>query len=137
MEEEIGKIIQVANGKIVVQIEAGGQCKLCGAAQACQPAQATMRQMELPYHSQDLNIGDKVIIHFKPQIRVLSAALVFILPILFMIAGYFIGQGLFASEGMAVLFSFVGLSVSFLLLRLINRFTANSKNFVPNIIKLS
>lgn len=137
MEEEVGKIIRVADGKIVVQIDAGSQCKLCGAAQACHPAQATTRQLELPYQSQDLNIGDEVMVRFKPQIRVLSAALVFILPILFMIAGYFIGQSIFKNESMAVLVSFGALMVSFLALWIINRFSARSKNFVPNIIKLS
>lgn len=137
MEEEVGKIIQVANGKIIVQIKSGGQCHLCGAAQACNPAQATVRQLELPYQNEDLKIGDEVMIQFKPQIRVLSAALVFILPIFFMIAGYFIGQTIFNTEGKAVLSSFLGLMVAFLVLRIINRFSARSENFLPSIIKLS
>lgn len=137
MEEEVGKIIQVANGKIIVQIKSGSQCELCGAAQACNPAQATVRQLELPYQNEDIKIGDEVMIQFKPQIRVLSAALVFILPIFFMIAGYFIGQTIFKNEGMAVFSSFLGLMVAFLVLRIINRFSARSENFLPSIIKLS
>ena len=133
MEQEIGKIINIINGKLIVQIESGDQCKLCGSAHACLTLTQTTRQIEIPHKNENVKIGDRVSIGFKPQTRLLSSVLVFLMPVIFLIVGYFVGNQLFQRENMAILFSFLGLVFSFLLLWLLNKFFIRSTNFDPMI----
>lgn len=133
MEQEIGKIVNIIDGKVIVQIESGEQCKLCGSAHACMTLTQTTRQIEIPYNNENVKIGDRVAIGFKPQTRLLSSFLVFLMPIIFLVAGYFVGDRLFQRENMAILFSFLGLAFSFLMLRFLNKFFSRSTNFNPMI----
>jgi positive regulator of sigma E activity len=61
--------------------------------------------------------------------------MVFFLPVIFLIAGYFLGVKLFAAEGMAIISAFAGLVLAFVILWGLNRLFARDKNFLPTIEK--
>ncbi|HEX9970584.1 MAG TPA: SoxR reducing system RseC family protein [bacterium] len=136
MENEVGTIVKIKQGKMLIELNSGGQCNLCGAAEACVPVNDAGRKITLPYSNTNLKVGNKVRIIIKPKIRIISAVMVFVIPILFLIIGYFIGIKIFETENLAIVFSFVGLLLSFGLLWMINKIISNGQNFIPAIVEL-
>lgn len=135
METEEGKIISFKDGKAVVQMEAGSQCTHCGARHACSAMGGLVRQIEIPAKN-DVQVGDHVTISYQSQSRIVSAIIVFMLPVLFLIAGYFIGFSLFGTEGKAILTSLGGLGIAFILNWGLNKIFEKDRHFVPMIVKI-
>lgn len=87
----------------------GENCTSCGLC----PGQ-TVRVFAV--NSAGAKTGDTVIIDMADK-KVLSAAfLVYIVPVIMLIAGYFISDALFHSEGLAILTGFIFLAVTFVIL---------------------
>lgn len=138
MEKEQGKIVRITNGKAVVQMEVSGECNNCALRESCCALSSDRtRQIEIPIvkNMGNLREGDNITLSFQPQTRIMSAFLVFILPIVFLIAGYFIGLTFFGTEGKAILTGFAGLIVAFTLIWRLNKILAREKSFLPKILK--
>ena len=139
MEIEEGIVLKIHNGKAVIQMENCSECQTCGAKHACiSLSNESARQIEIPVTKEmnQINEGDKIRLSFKPQSRIFSAFLVFILPILVLIASYFIGMKIFGTEGKAILSGFCGLLVTFVLIRLIDKLLVKENSFMPTIQKI-
>lgn len=139
MEIEAGKIIRIINGKAIVEMETSGECQTCGAKQSCCAiGGSSKRQIEIPLvnNRDKLQEGDQIMLSYQPQARLLSAFLVFMLPIIFLIVGYFIGLNVFHTEGKAILIGLVGLLISFFVIWGLNKFVIREKNFLPQILKV-
>ncbi|MBD3289364.1 hypothetical protein GF337_11225 [candidate division KSB1 bacterium] len=140
MEIEQGKIIQLGHGKATIQMESSSECRTCGARHACcSIGGETARRIEIPVseNREDLKEGDDVTIRFEPQTRIFSAFLVFIMPIILLITGYYIGMNVFATEGKAILTGFGGLLMAFIMIWGLNKFFAKEKRFIPTIDRSS
>lgn len=136
MEEEVGTIVKIRDGNIVIELATGGQCKLCGSTEVCMPANDTGRKITLPHSDKNLKVGTKVKVVFQPKIRILSAVLVFLMPTIFLIFGYFLGMKIFEAENIAIFFSLLGLLFSIGLLWLMNRLFRNRRNFIPSVVAM-
>jgi len=136
MDVEKGKIVNIDSNKVVVQMEAGSQCQQCGAKHACAGMGGLVRQIEIPANN-NVKIGEQVTISYMSQSRVISAVLVFLLPVFFLIAGYSLGVYLFGTEVGAILTTFGGLIVGFILLGIMNKILAHNKHFLPTILKVN
>lgn len=136
MENEIGTIVKISQGKMDIAFSSGGQCQLCGVAEACMPVNDAGRKITIPYSNANLRVGNKVRIIVKPKIRIISALMVFVIPIIFLIIGYFIGIKIFETENVAIAFSFLGLLLSFGLLWVMNKIISNGQNFIPAVVEL-
>ncbi len=135
METEIGKVVTINNDKVVVQMEAGSQCQHCGAKHACTAMGGVVRQIEIPAKN-DVQVGDHVTISYQSKSRIVSAIIVFILPVLFLITGYFIGFSLFGTEGKAILTALGGLIIAFILNWGLNKIFSKNSHFLPTIVKI-
>ena len=136
MDVEKGQIINIDSNKVVVQMEAGSQCQQCSAKHACSGMGGVVRRIEIPMKN-DVKIGDQVTISYLSQSRIISAVLVFLLPLFFLFAGYFLGFYFFGNESEAILTTFGGLIVGFILLWILNKFLSKDKHFLPTIIKVN
>ncbi|NOZ60729.1 MAG: SoxR reducing system RseC family protein [Calditrichaeota bacterium] len=134
MEIEIGKIVKLKNEKAVVQMEAGSQCNHCSAKHSCAAMGGVVRQIEIPVKN-GIHVGDNVTLSYQAKSRIISAFLVFILPIIFLMAGYFMGFELFSSEGKAILSGITALIFSFVVLWGLNKILAKRQLFLPTILK--
>jgi len=138
METEQGKIIHIRNGNAIIELEAGSQCFKCQAKESCHTLTGdTTRQIEIPILNSidNLKEGDKITLSFQPQGRILSAFLVFIMPLLFLITGYFLGIRFFGTESKAIMTSLAGLLAAFMFLWIINKTLIKDKKFIPTILK--
>ena len=140
MEQEKGKIKNITNNKIIIQMEVGAQCNSCEAKHSCcLTDNELIRNIEIPItnYNHNLKIGDAITLLFKPKYRIISAFLMFILPIFMLILGYFIGFLIFKSENMSILTALTGLFFSFGFLWIINKILKKNKDFLPIISKVS
>ncbi|UCE07861.1 MAG: SoxR reducing system RseC family protein [bacterium] len=126
-------IVNINNEKVVAQMEAGSQCQHCGAKHACSAIGGVVRQIEIPAKN-DVQVGDHVTISYQSQM--VSALLVFLLPVLFLLAGYFIGFALFGTEGKAILTALGGLIAAFFINWFLNKILAQERHFLPTILKI-
>ncbi len=81
-----------------------------------------------------VKVGDTITFEIEDKSLLNIAALVYLLPIFFMIGGYFLGEYLGFTEGKRVLISFLGLIVSFGIIYFVDR--TKGRDIVDKKIKI-
>jgi len=135
MEEEIGTIVEVSGDQAVVEMETGEYCSHCAAKSACQPMGGTRRRVVVN-NIQVAQVGDRAALSYRAKSRIMAASLVFLLPVICLFLGYFLGNFLFEGEGAKVISALVGLSIGFLVLRVLNTLMAGRSDLAPQIIRV-
>jgi positive regulator of sigma E activity len=117
-QTDIGVVTAVAGKKVRVEIQRGGGCKSCSLRGMCF-AQSTPAVFELESEF-ELREGDRVELEIAPGDRVLSAILVFVVPLVFLFGGFMLA-GLFLREIFAIGVAFAAMALSFIIIRCIDR----------------
>ncbi|MBN1153445.1 SoxR reducing system RseC family protein [candidate division KSB1 bacterium] len=139
MDQEAGRVISVTRDKLVIEMESCEACETCKAKHACTALiDESERTIEIPILADmpELRQGDRVELTFRPESRIFSAFIMFIFPLILMIAGYFIGFRLFQREGMAILVSLIALVLSLGVIWVINRSLLRNSKFIPSIHRI-
>lgn len=100
MNEEIRGIVVSRKSKdlYLVKILKEGNCSSCALAKFCSFGTRKDSEELIEIKGKDLNIGDIVIIEEKTAVIVIASFLIFIAPIIFFIAGYYLGEFLSLNE---------------------------------------
>ena len=132
MGTETGKIIGKSTRGITVRLTAGEQCGTCAAKSLCafQEGSTQWRFLVLP-ESADVPVGSQVELEYPESSRILAAVLVFLLPLVFLVGGYVIGERLSFAGGIAG--AITGFFLSGGVLALLNRRIKRSRKFLPKI----
>lgn len=85
----------------------------------------------------DINVGDRVEILFKPELKIIAAIILFILPIAGLVVFYYLGNALFNKESLSILSSLVGLIASFMIAYIIGKKSKKMNNFKPFVEKIA
>ena len=95
-----------------------GACKSCSIGSFC----GMKDKSEIVVQSSDkFEIGEQVELAILPSVRVWSALLVFILPIVFLVVFYIVGFYVFNMvEGLAIILGLIGSVIAFLIIKQIN-----------------
>ncbi len=114
--ENTGTVISSDHDKIIIQMDgAGGSgCATCGSKHACSPSQGA-RFVELKQHT-TFKEGDRVKLEMGEARSIGLAFLLFILPLLIIIAAYVIFSSLKMSEGLSILSAIGTGALSFLVI---------------------
>ena len=104
-----GIIEEINNDRIKVHLYRDSACAHCS---GCSSSSKMGSTFSFKY-DRNLTIGDIVTFEIEDSSLLNIAALVYLMPIIFMMAGYFLGQELGFSEGQGVLMSFLFLAISF------------------------
>ncbi len=112
METETGTVIDVTNGKAVVQVQIGEHCAGCAAHRPCTAMGSGFRQIEAD-NRLGAAVGDRVQVDCPSQSRIASAFVLFLFPIVLALVGYLIGYSLRSTEGGGIVGTFLGLIVAF------------------------
>jgi sigma-E factor negative regulatory protein RseC len=86
-----GKVIELRGHDAVVEFSETGACVKCG---ACLSA-GKGKMIALALNSLNAKVGSQVEVEILPRFVIGASFLVFMLPLLFLIAGYFVGVSLF------------------------------------------
>jgi len=87
-------------------------------------------------NTQRAQVGDRVALSYQAKSRLMAASIVFLLPIICLFLGYFLGNSLFQGEGVKVISALVGLAVGFLILKVLNTLMAGRSDLAPQIIRV-
>ena len=99
------------------QLECGLSCKSC---EGC-PQRPTDEILALAENTVGAGPGDVVEVQSNSGNAIGIAALVYLVPCVFLVLGYLLGTGLGLGEGLCVLAAFLGLFVGFVPALLLNR----------------
>jgi len=131
---ECGIVISAHNGFATVQMQKGDNCKDCT---ICDSYGAGFRSIEA-VNNIGAQVGDSVEVEIKSSNLLKYSFLVFIFPIIMMIAGYFAGISIYNKgeihEGYGILGSLTGLLLSFVLIKIVDKVWGGNKKTYAQII---
>ena len=107
----------VAEVSLMRQLECGLSCKSC---EGC-PQKPTDEILALAENTAEAAVGDVVEVESNSGSAIGIAALVYLVPCIFLILGYLLGTWLGLAEGLCVLLAFAGLFAGFVPALLLNR----------------
>ncbi|WP_300357794.1 SoxR reducing system RseC family protein [Fusobacterium sp.] len=118
-----GKVIGINGNKIKLRMFKESSCAHCS---GCGEANKLARELEITYDG-NVEIGDIVTFELEDMKMLKIGFIVYILPILMMIVGFFISKKMGAEEKLSVLVSFIFLIGSFACLHIYDKYFVKEK----------
>lgn len=112
-----GRVVRVEGDIVEIAVPRSERCKSCG---ICPIASDGTILLKVKLDGQ-VKVGDEVKVMTKDRYVILSAFIVYIIPVIALIIGYFLGDSLFSSEPLKIGFGFLFMGISFLINRIIDK----------------
>jgi positive regulator of sigma E activity len=135
MAKDIGKVTNIKDEWIDIKIPTGSGCTACHSKASCSflGPDSAYRHVKIPYQS-GIEIGDRVTLGTAESAQNISAFIIFGLPILLILAGYFIATQ-FPNIPNAEIWGVIGGFVIYgAVLIITNRWFSKLPLFLPKII---
>jgi sigma-E factor negative regulatory protein RseC len=141
MEVERGVIEKLEEGWAWVEIKRKGACESCGHKGHCKMSDGDERVMLKAENLLGARIGDEVEINFHGGIRLKSAFMAYILPVLGLLCGAAVGMGAANSLGWnrdacSVLFALMGLVLAFSAAYVFDKSIKGKKEYIPSVARI-
>lgn len=144
MIEETAYVVAVEGQSAWVETERRSSCgsceaKGCGTGALSKVLGTKVQRMKVQ-NPIDSQVGDTVILGIEEGVLIKGSLMVYIMPLMLMLAGGLLGQSLapqweMAPEGPSLLFGLLGLALGFLWLRRYNRRVANDPRYSAVILR--
>ncbi|MFO7897345.1 MAG: SoxR reducing system RseC family protein [Candidatus Cloacimonadales bacterium] len=126
--EDSARVIEAADGKIKFEIIQSGSCQSCGLHGICGSNNKPI--IHETSTKLDCQKGDLIKVHLSAGVKILSAFVLFMIPIFSMIAFYLLAKMLFTwSEDFSILFSVFGLLCSGVFIYLVDKIYSRKVHF--------
>ncbi len=110
MDNEIGIIKDINNNEVEIEFSRSSACGKCG---ACMMAKDTGKMLiKIPY-TKKINIGDEVYIDIDRNFYLLSSLLLYVLPLLILIAVVMLGSNILHGDNSQIIIAFSAIVLSF------------------------
>ncbi len=142
MAQEEGLVASTGdNGWAQVVTDRKGACDECGASHCCASFVSGSKMVIKALNRAGAGVGDLVSIHLKSASVIQSAAVFYFIPILGLIAGAVVGTSLnqrlpIGETASAIVFSFIGLTLGFLITALFSRWMSTRNGLTPVITRI-
>ncbi len=135
MGKEVGKISKVEGNWMTVQLRTGEQCEVCAAKSACSfgGPKSKYRFIHIPV-VQGFQEGNLVYLEYPEKSKIIAALIVFLLPILMILAGYAIANQISQIPNSGVFGALGGFFLSIGVLYMMNKLLSKTGYFLPRII---
>ena len=145
MMEEEGSVVRVESGYAVVRAEKGSGCEGCGSKASCHAmGGADGKMMEIKaINDVNAQVGDRVRVAIDSVVLLKSSFLIYIVPLVFMIAGGIAGDSYARSNmpdsdadliaGSVGIFSFL---ISFIFIKMWSKNVEKKAQYRPRIIRI-
>ncbi len=133
------RVIKIEPGMAWVELEWNEACTSCRSREVCFSGSDRKKNAIQAHDKIGVAVGDRVEIEFPGGWRIASAAWIFGLPVIFMLAGYFVGVRLmptFSPDTAGLLGTLIFLGLSLLVVRLFDR-KGRLVRSRPGIIRIS
>ncbi len=134
MARENGKITRIKDGWMTVQLQSGEKCSACASKSACFFAGPESHYRYIKIHAvPGYHEGNQVVMDYRESSKILAAVVVFFLPLLFLVGGYFIGDRFLSMNTGGIWGAIGGFLVSTGVIYLLNRWLSRSRFFLPQL----
>ena len=143
MITETGRVVAVEADSLWIETIRRSTCNSCSAQKACGHGLMNKLDSGRQHHvralldgqaADDFNLDDEVEISIPEQVLVVGALVVYMLPLLLMLAGAIITAQFLAGDVAAFAGSVVGLSVGLAIVRYHSYCTRNQRQFQPLVV---
>ncbi len=140
MRNECGTVIDVQNNYAILEIMQQDTCASCAAHEVCAALGGGKKQISV-INSLNAKKGDEVEICISDRGSLISALIVYVLPILLLLAGMvcgsiFLQNGLFSSDGAMAVGGTSSILIAFGIIKLINPIIKKMNIFRPNMLRI-
>lgn len=116
-------------------------CESCSSRHACHAEEPSQEMEVQALNTADARVGDRIVLNISSTSLLKASFLLYVFPVLAMIAGAVLGQSVALGDGMnvsatAALFAFLAFGLAFLVIRIIGRQLAKNTRYQPEIIKI-
>lgn len=134
MGQEIGKIVKISGGEATVRLNGGKHCSTCAAKSLCSLGApgSESRFLKMPAASA-FREGAAVQLEYRESSRIISALIVFLLPLLFLFTGYALANHLFDFANRQIVGAVIGFAFSGIVLFGLNEVLSSSGFVRPRI----
>lgn len=131
----IGKITKIENDTARVLVMQTSMCgeNCAGCSGGCK---STYQTVEAKLCVDGAEEGDTVRLDLSGKTVLSGAAIVYLIPLAFMLAAYFAAVQIFKSEGIAILISFSAAAVSFVIAKFADRRAAKTGKYKASVTKI-
>lgn len=117
--DEVGYVVEVGNGYVVVEQTPASTCKSCSMHGFC-GAGAEHPKNKI-FTNDKYEVGEKIRVRLSPNKKIIDSLIIFILPIIMMIIFYALGKFAFKfSEDLSIVSSIIGLIFSAGIIKIID-----------------
>jgi len=129
-----GIVVDLKGAKAKVRVHAGAECMGCPSKSFCHGGEIQPRDI-MVMNDAGAHVSDRVVFESEPGKVLFSAVMIWIVPILSMIAGYVILDR-FVSGFWPIAGALVFLACSFVLLKLVDTAVTGGTSFYPRITRI-
>ena len=102
--EEKGRVVKVDSGVALVEMERTSACRRCG---ICLQSSGD-KPILYAEDSLGAHLGDEVLVSIESKQVLKTAFLIYLFPLVGLIAGYFLGRTVWGTEGTGIIFAGLG-----------------------------
>ena len=136
--QELAEVVEARDKKAKVEFKRSAVCKKCG---LCCLSESGKMVLEVNNEAQ-AKTGDKVLVSLSSSASLKASVIVYIIPVVFLIGGYFVGSWLTvfwggaANQLMGIVFAFVFFGISLWVISLVDKRVQKSREFEPAIVEV-
>ena len=135
---EVGKVLRFEDGLAVVEVPRSEACRYC---RGCYLGLNRDKMLAEAQNQIQAKIGDEVVLEMEPGKFVTAAFVIYLIPVIFLLIGYFIGDflaGILKIRGasMGIIFSLSLFALAYVAIGAIDRKARASGRFDPKIVQI-
>ncbi|MGY5452636.1 SoxR reducing system RseC family protein [Agarivorans sp. MS3-6] len=139
---ETAKVVGFHQGQALVECVSKSACGSCGSAEHCGnsaiakafPTRTHQLSVEI---TEEVKVGDSIELGLNSKNMLNSALLVYLLPLLLLMAGAGMGKATQVSEGVVIITSLCGLLIGFVMVKLYTKRFMGHASYKPKMIRRS
>ncbi len=141
MALECGTVVRVEEERVLVELSAQGMCASCSAREGCVSLSDGRKRQIFLQNTLNAAMGDMVEFRVEERAVILSSLLLYLMPVLFLVAGVILGYRYYGLIGMdqdlaSGLAGIIFLVLAFLLIRLLNYFVSGGSSLQPRMERI-
>ncbi len=144
MATEEGVVFKLGSsqaGTAWVKTTRSSACASCSSKDACQGSGGGQEMEVEAINTADARVGDRIVLNVKTASLLKATFLLYVFPILAMIAGAVLGQAVAVMRGsdpsgFSALFGFLFFGIAFIVIRIAGRRLSTNASYKPEIIKI-
>jgi sigma-E factor negative regulatory protein RseC len=141
MSREEGIIVRVTGERALVRINRSASCEGCQSAGACHILDGRNEMEAEAYNIAGAKEGDRVLLEINPSVAVKVAFIIYLLPVIALIAGAIVGQKLgpdysLSADTSAILFGLSALVAVSIPIKILAKKLSRNKEYIPHIVQI-